>query len=259
MPTCAEELSDKYICTKSAHRWMEDARLKPEDRAIMARLANLAEHKCGPYCGKYTLGSCRFGFPRAAEKRTRWRTAQEQFTSRWKASLAARRHEADGFVSQYNAAILKFCRCSMDLQVVCELNCASKYILGYCFKSEEDLQAKKRVDNILQSYLQDVGRVDLSNNEVYKAAHAATQGRTTSTFEAVHYLLGYSPVLFSRDNQWLQVGPPSTWTLSVPQANEEEALLDPVAYKERQQEAGRGAPAAQRWYQIGRASCRERV
>jgi hypothetical protein len=64
VPTCAEELSDKYICTKSAHRWMEDARLKPEDRGIMARLANLAEHKCGPYCGKYTLGSCRFGFPR---------------------------------------------------------------------------------------------------------------------------------------------------------------------------------------------------
>ena len=209
----------------------------------------LAEHKCGPYCGKYTLGSCRFGFPRAAEKRTRWRTGQEQFASRWKASLAARRHEADGFVSQYNTAILKFCRCSMDLQVVCELNCASKYILGYCFKSEEDLQAKKRMDNILQSYLQDAGRVDLINNEVYKAAHAATQGRTTSTFEAVHYLLGYSPVFFSRQNQWLQVGPPSTWTLSVPQAEEEDALLDPAAYKDRQQEAGRGVPSAQRWYQ----------
>ena len=109
--------------------------------------------------------------------------------------------------------------------------------------------AKKRVDNILQSYLQDAGRVDLTTNEVYKAAHAATQGRTTSTFEAVHYILGYSPVFFSRDNVWLQVGPPGTWTLSVPQAEEEEALQHPAAYKDRRQEAGGCMPAAHRWYQ----------
>ena len=249
VPTCAEELSDKYISTKSAHRWMHDARCDPEHRAAMAKLAALTEHSCGPYCGKYTLGACRFGFPRAPEKQTRWRTPQEQFSSRWKSSMAARRHEDDGFVGQYNEAILRFWRASMDLQVVCELNCASKYILGYCFKSEEDLMAKKRVDNILQSYLQDAGRVDLTTNEVYKAAHAATQGRTTSTFEAVHYILGYSPVFFSRDNVWLQVGPPGTWTLSVPQAEEEEALQDPAAYKDRRQEAGGCIPAAHRWYQ----------
>ena len=190
VPTCAEELSDKYISTKSAHRWMHDARCDPEHRAAMAKLAALTEHSCGPYCGKYTLGACRFGFPRAPEKQTRWRTPQEQFSSRWKSSMAARRHEDDGFVGQYNEAILRFWRASMDLQVVCELNCASKYILGYCFKSEEDLMAKKRVDNILQSYLQDAGRVDLTTNEVYKAALAATQGRTTSTFEGRALHLG---------------------------------------------------------------------
>ena len=249
VPACAEDLSDKCISTKSAHRWMQDGRSTPRTRKVMAKLATFVEHTCGPYCGKYTIGACRFGFPRASEKHTRWRTAQEQFASRWKSSLAARRHEDDGFVGQYNKAILRFWRASMDLQVVCELNCASKYILGYCFKSEEDLAAKKRVDNILQGYLQDPGRQDPTTNEVYKAAHAATQGRTTSTFEAVHYILGYSPVFFSRDNIWLQVGPPGTWTLSVPQAEEQEALQDPAAYKERQQEAGRGVPAAQRWYQ----------
>ena len=249
VPTSAEDLSDKYISTKSANRWMKDERVEPERRGVMAKLATMVEHSCGPYCGKYTLGACRFGFPRAAEKQTRWRTPQEQFASRWKASLAARRHEDDGFVGQYNKAILRQWRASMDLQVVCELNCASKYILGYCFKSEEDLTAKKRVDDILQTFLQDAGRQDLSNNEVYRAAHAATQGRTTSTFEAVHYILGYPAVWFSRDNVWLQVGPPSTWTLSVPQADEEQALQDPVAYKAKRQEAGQNAPAAQRWYQ----------
>ena len=56
------------------------------------------------------------------------------------------------------------------------------------------------MDNILQGYLQDPGRQDPTTNEVYKAAHAATQGRTTSTFEAVHYILGYSPVFFSREH-----------------------------------------------------------
>ena len=249
VPTSAEDLSDKYISTKSANRWMKDERVKPEIRGVMAKLATMVEHSCGPYCGKHTLGTCRFGFPRAAEKQTRWRTPQEQFASRWKSSLAARRHEDDGFVGQYNKAILRQWRASMDLQVVCELNCASKYILGYCFKSEEDLAAKKRVDDILQNFLQDAGRMDLSNNEVYKAAHAATQGRTTSTFEAVHYILGYSPVFFSRDNVWLQVGPPSTWTLSVPQADEEQALQDPAAYKDKQQEAGQHVPSAHRWYQ----------
>ena len=249
MPTCAEDLSDKYICTKSANRWLKDERHEPGDRVVMAKLATMMEHTCGPYCGKYTLGSCRFGFPRAAEQRTRWRTAQEQFASRWKSSLAARRHQDDGFVGQYNNAILRFWRASMDLQVVCELNCASKYILGYCFKSEEDIQAKKRVDNIVQGFLQDAWRVDLSTNDVYKAAHAATQGRTTSTFEAAHYLLGYPGVMFSRDNQWVQVGPPSTWTLSVPQVDEQEALEDPAAYTAKQQEGGRGMPVAQRWYQ----------
>ena len=249
VPASAEDLSDKYISTKSANRWMKDERVEPETRGVMAKLATMVEHSCGPYCGKFTLGACRFGFPRAAEKQTRWRTPQEQFKSRWKSSLAARRHEDDGFVGQYNKAILRQWRASMDLQVVCELNCASKYILGYCFKSEEDLAAKKRVDDILQTYLQDTGRMDLSNNEVYKAAHAATQGRTTSTFEAVHYILGFSPVFFSRDNIWLQVGPPSTWTLSVPQVDEEQALRDPAAYKDKQQEAGQHVSSPHRWYQ----------
>ena len=202
IPTCAEDLSDKYIRTKSAYRWKNDDSKVPEKRRkVNAKLATFMEHKCGPYCGKYTLGSCRFGFPRAAEEQSRWRTPQEQFNSRWKSSLAARRRQDDGMVGQYNEAILRFWRASMDLQVICELTCASKYILGYAFKSEEDLAAKKRIDATMEGFLQDLGRVDLTTNEVYRAAHAATQGRTTSTFEAAHYILGFPTVFFSRDNE----------------------------------------------------------
>eukprot|EP00435_Cladocopium_sp_Y103_P035789 s1242_g9.t1 len=249
VPTCAEDLSDKYIRTKSSYRWKEDAKVRGEKKcSINAKLATFMEHKCGPYCGKYTLGSCRFGFPRGPEAQTRWRTPQEQFGSRWKSSLAARRHKDDGMVGQYNEAILRFWRASMDLQVICELTCASKYILGYAFKSEEDLAAKRRIDTIMESFLQDMGKVDLTTNEVYQAAHAATQGRTTSTFEAVHYLLGFPTVFFSRDNEWIQVGPPSTWTLTVPQMEEEDALQDPAQYAAMRAEAGTDLPVAHRWY-----------
>ena len=248
-PTCAEDLSDKCICTKSSHRWQQDARLNPGDKEVNAKLATFVEHTCGPYCGRYTLGSCRFGFPREAHKQTVRRSPQEQFSSRWKGTLAARRHEDDGFIGQYNIQILRFWRASMDLQVICELTCASKYILGYAFKSEEDIAAKKRFDDIMQGCLKDAGQVDLTNQQIYKVGHAATQSRTTSTFEAAHLVLGYPTVSFSRGNEWVQVGPPSSWTLSVPQADEQEALLDPAAYKAKQEAEGLHFPLAQRWYQ----------
>ena len=256
IPTCAEDLSDKYIRTKSAYRWREDAKTKDEKKCkVNAKLAAYMEHRCNAYCGKYTLGSCRFGFPRAAEKHTRRRTAQEQFNSRWKSSVAARRHESDSMVGQYNEAILRFWRASMDLQVICELTCASKYILGYAFKSEEDLAAKKRIDAIMESFLQDLHRSDLTTNEVYRAAHAATQGRTTSTFEAAHYLLGFPTVMFSRDNEYIQVGPPATWTLTVPHMEEEDALQDPQQYAAMRQQAGTDLPVAHRWYRHLQQTC----
>ena len=254
-PTCAEDLSDKYICTKSPQRWLEDPRVSEAKREVNAKLAAYCEHKCGPYCGKYTVGSCRFGFPRAAEEQTRRRTPQEQFSSRWKASLAARRHEDDSMMGQYNTAILRHWRASMDLQVISELTCASKYILGYAFKSEEDIAAKQRVDEIVQGYLEDSGTVDLSNHQVYRAAHAATQARTTSTFEAAHLLLGYPTVLFSRDNEWVQVGPPSTWTLVVPQLEEADALQDPAVYAATRRDEGTDLPKAHRVYRFQQQHC----
>ena len=100
----------------------------------------------------------------------------------------------------------------------------------------------------MESFLQDMGKVDLTTNEVYQAAHAATQGRTTSTFEAVHYLLGFPTVFFSRDNEWIQVGPPSTWTLTVPQGEEADALQDPAQYAAMRGEEGTDLPVAHRWY-----------
>eukprot|EP00913_Durusdinium_trenchii_P021087 g19816.t1 len=248
VPASAEDLSDKYICAKSPNRWKHDEKVKPKDREMNAKLATMVVHNCSSYCGKFTIGACRFGFPRAPEKQARRRNAQEQFASRWKSTLAARRHEDDGFMCQYNMEILRHWRASMDLQVICELSCASRYILGYCFKSEEDAMARKRVDDIMQGFLQDAGRVDLTTHQVYKAAHAAMQGRTTSTFEAAHLVLGFPTVFFSRDNDWVQVGPPSTWTLSVPHHEEAEALEDPAAYKARKTESGGTLPKAHWWY-----------
>ena len=98
VPACAEDLSDKLIRTKSSHRWKNDLRAQEDRRSVNSKLATFMEHRCGPYCGKYATGSCRFGFPRGAEEQTRRRSPQEQFGSRWKSSLAARRREDVGAV-----------------------------------------------------------------------------------------------------------------------------------------------------------------
>ena len=38
----------------------------------------------------------------------------------------------------------------MDLQVICEVTSASRYILGYAFKSEEDFAAARRMEAIVE-------------------------------------------------------------------------------------------------------------
>ena len=69
-----------------------------------------------------------------------------------------------------------------------------------------------------------------SSEDVYRVAHAALQGRCTSTFEACHLLLGEPVVLFSRDNVWVQTNMPGQWSMPVPRAEEALAIEDPLAY-----------------------------
>ena len=85
-------------------------------------------------------------------------------------------------------------------------------------------------------------------NQQNKAAHAALQGRTTSTFEACHLLLAFPIVEFSRENEWIQVGPPETWTLSVPKYEESRALQRPDSYRRSKLDRDGYMPAAQRWH-----------
>ena len=249
VPKTAEELSDKFICTKSPASWQEATKTDPTTRQINAKLAEMVVHRCSSSCGRFTLGACRFGFPRSKAERTRRRDAQEMFFSRWKSSLTARRQERDSMMGQYNAAMLRMWRASMDIQVICELTSASRYILGYTFKSEEDFAAARRMQAIIEKLATEAGGEALNAPEVYRAAHAALQGRTTSTFEACHLLLGFPVVEFSRDNVWIQVGPPQTWTLWVPQREEAAALKQPDAYFESKQGQERTMPVAQRCYQ----------
>ena len=252
-PTCAEDWSDKYICTKSPESWRKSTKVSPRNKALNAQLAELVRHKHSEYCGIKTYGSCRFGFPHNEfEERTRRRTSQEKYAnSRWKSSLVVRRAQGDNMFGQYNIKILRRWRASMDLQVICELTSASRYILGYSFKSEEDLAARRRMESILTSLAasrNDHGGTSLSSQQVYKAAHAALQGRTTSTFEACHLLLGFPIVEFSREHVWVQVGPADTWTLSVPQHEESLALQQPESYRNSKLDRDGHMPAAQRWY-----------
>ncbi|CAE7243226.1 pfh1 [Symbiodinium sp. KB8] len=185
------------------------------------------------YCGIKAYGVCRHGFPHGKEERTRRRSSQEKYAnSRFKSSLATRRTEFDTMMGQYNIKILRRWRASMDLQVICQLTSASRYILGYAMKSEQDKEAQQRVESIVINLTSGSNKeAGMGKQQVYKAAHAALQGRTTSTFEACHLLLGFPIVEFSRDSQYIQVGPPETWTLSVPKQEEGMALQRPDSYR----------------------------
>ena len=247
-PTCAEDWSDKYITTKGPLSWRQSTKVSARDKELNAQLAELLVHKHTEYCGIKTHGACRFGFPHRPEPRTRRRSSQEKYAnSRWKSSLATRRAECDKGMGQYNIKILRRWRASMDLQVICELTSASRYILGYALKSEQDQEAQRRVESIVTSLTSSsTADASLSNQQIYKAAHAALQGRTTSTFEACHLLLGFPVVQFSRDNEWIQVGPPETWTLSVPKYEESATLQRPDSYRRSKVDRDGYMPVAQR-------------
>ena len=257
LPQTAEELSDKYICTKSPVSWGKSTTTQAWERDVNAKLAEMVVHTCNSYCGKYALGACRFGFPHAPEPCARRRDAQELFTSRWKSSLTVRRQEGDRMMGQYNTKMLRRWRASMDLQVICELTSASRYILGYAFKSEEDFTAARRMEAMIERLAANAGQDGLKTQEVYAAAHAALQGRTTSTFEACHLLLSFPVVEFSRDSIWIQAGPPETWTLWVPPKEEAAALADPTKYFEKKHELDYTMPAAQRVYRQVQATFAE--
>ena len=117
----------------------------------------------------------------------------------------------------------------MDLQAISDANNAHKYIMGYNFKMEDDMATHKRVEELI-ARLSGAGHINAQ--DVYRIAHAALQGRSTSTFEACHLLLGEPVVQFSRDNVWVQTSRPEGWTLAVPRNEEAEAVENPTDYAE---------------------------
>ena len=194
----------------------------------MEKLAGMVAHKCSAYCGRYTLGACRFGFPHRPEPQTRRKTGRELMQSRSKSVFAVRRAADASMMGQYNAEMLLKWRGSMDLQLISDAGSASKYILGYTLKAEEDVTTARRVEQLIHEL---ASKGELGHQAVYRAAHTALQGRTTSTFEAAHLMLGLPVVQFSRGNVWVQVGPPSTWVVNVPKQEEALAIAHSEAYR----------------------------
>ena len=257
VPTCAEDWSDKYICTKSPETWRKSTKVSQRDKELNAQLAEHVRHTHTEYCGIKAHGACRFGYPHNTfEERTRRRTSQEKYAnSRWKSSLVTRRAKGDDMFGQYNPKILRQWRAGMDLQVICELTSASRYILGYAFKSEQDATAKRRMESVLADLVARSNQgTGLDNHQVYKAAHAALQGRTTSTFEACHLLLGFPVVEFSREHVWIQAGPPDTWTLPVAKHEESAALQHPQRYRNSKLDGDGFMPLAQNQYRHTQAA-----
>ena len=217
-----EQLYDKYVCTRSPRRWREIYRDQE-----MANLAEFLVHKHTAYCGAYSLGACRFGFPHPAVPRTRAKEARETMVSRSKNTYLVRRRSDANMMGLYNPSILRKWRGSMDLQAISDAHNAHKYIMGYNFKMEDDTVTHRRVEELI-ARLSTHG--DINAQDVYRVAHAALQGRSTSTFEACHLLLGEPVVQFSRDNTWIQTCRPEEWTIAVPANEESIALKDPADY-----------------------------
>ena len=115
----------------------------------------------------------------------------------------------------------------MDLQAISDANNAHKYIMGYNFKMEDDATTHRRVEELIARLSREG---DIDAHDVYRIAHAALQGRSTSTFEACHLLLGEPVVQFSRDNVWIQTSRPEEWTVAVPRHEEVAALENPSDY-----------------------------
>ena len=222
-PSTTEQLYDKYVCTRSPRRWRE-----VYGNEEMARLSELLVHKHSAYCGKYSLGACRFGFPHPTEPRTRAKEARETLISRSKNTYLVRRRSDAAMMGLYNTDILRKWRGSMDLQAISDANNAHKYIMGYNFKMEDDNVTHRRVEELIARLPSRTGAIDAQ--DVYRVAHAALQGRSTSTFEAAHLLLGEPVVQFSRDNVWIQTARPEAWTVAVPQQEVTAALTNPAEY-----------------------------
>ena len=258
LPCTVEDLTDKFICTTTPERWKNvHLKRRPEraDYKCLSSLASLQAHNCNQYCRRYAgnLQYCRFGYPHAPEPRARRRTAKEQWSRRVKSSIAVRRHPGTKLephplngigtlMGQYNKNILLEWQSSTDLQPICELTMASRYILGYTFKSEEDIVAARRVERLLEQF---IDSNDPFHQATYKIAHASTQARTASTFEACHLLLGFPVVLFSRDHIWIQTGRPQTWTLWVRPQDIRFAITNPDVYASQH---ANELPAAQQRY-----------
>ena len=221
-----EQLYDKYVCTRSPRRWRE---VYYDNE--MANLAEHLVHKHSQYCGAYSLGACRFGFPHKPVPCTQPKEAREALVSRSKNAFWARRRSDANMMGLYNPEdILRKWRGSMDLQAISDAHNAHKYIMGYNFKVEDDAVTHRRVEELI-ARLSGAGTIDA--HDVYRVAHAALQGRSTSTFEACHLLLGEPVVQFSRDNVWVQTGRPEEWTVAVPLQEETDALHNPTSYVEK--------------------------
>ena len=151
-PRTVEDAYDRYVCTRTPRRWAEIYK-----DAEMSKLAELQVHHHSAYCGAYALGACRFGFPQLPVQRTRLKEEREKQMSRSKNMYMVRRRSDAGYMGLYNAAILRAWRGSMDLQAISNAHNAHKYIMGYSFKVDDDVTARRRVEDLILQFTRQNG------------------------------------------------------------------------------------------------------
>ncbi|CAK0812778.1 unnamed protein product, partial [Prorocentrum cordatum] len=210
---------DVYTRTTGPKRWRGVYR-----DGVMTLLTKSLMHKHGPYCGKYSLGRCRFGFPQQPVEKSRKKSQRELWNNGSKNKYFVRRRSGDTMMGLYNPRILRRWRGSMDLQVVENLHAVARYILGYCLKNDT---AKDAVGKLNQEIARVPATGPVTSKQLYRLAYIGTQGRVTSTFEACHHLLGLPVVRISREFQWVHAGMPESYSAYVPRHLWRQAIANP--------------------------------
>eukprot|EP00959_Pyramimonas_sp_CCMP1952_P220093 4601641-Pyramimonas_sp.AAC.1 len=193
---------------------------------VMALLTQPLLHKHSPYCGLWSLGRCRFGFPQPKQKRTVKKDQSKLWNNGSKNRYFVRRRDNATMMGMYNPQILRRWRASMDLQVVESSFAVARYILGYVLKNDT---AKDAAAKLQQEVAKLPRGAPVASQGVYRLAYMSTQGRVTSTFEACHMLLGVPVVRISRDFQWIHTGMPETYSAFVPVHLWQTAIKNPEA------------------------------
>ena len=116
--------------------------------------------------------------------------------------LEMRRLKGQGYINNYNPAILRLWKANMDIQMVTNTWAACQYICNYVAKSEKELG--ETMTEVMRSIPEGTAPIQ----RLRKIANAFMGARSVSAQEAIHRILGLYMLKKSREVKFLSTGYP---------------------------------------------------